>query len=67
LCCSRRPFAGAWIETHLLILDRAAKEVALREAWRYFGYFALISNEKMDAVTALQLYRMKDVVGKAFG
>lgn len=34
---------------------------------RYLGYFALITNETMDAFTALHLYRMKDVVEKAFG
>ena len=45
----------------------AVNEEALKKARRYFGYFALISNEKMDAFTALQLYRMKDVVEKAFG
>lgn len=43
------------------------KEDAIKEARRYFGYFALITNEKMDAFTALHLYRMKDVVEKAFG
>lgn len=43
------------------------KEDAIREARKYLGYFALITNEKMDAFTALQLYRMKDVVEKAFG
>lgn len=43
------------------------KEEAIREARRYYGYFALLSNEKMDAVTALKLYRTKDVVEKAFG
>lgn len=43
------------------------KEDAIKEARRYFGYFALITNEKMDAFTALRLYRMKDVVEKAFG
>lgn len=42
------------------------KEEALRDAKKYFGYFSLISNEKMDAFTALKLYRMKDVVEKAF-
>ena len=31
------------------------------------GYFALITNETMDAFTALHLYRKKDVVEKAFG
>lgn len=44
-----------------------AKEDALKEAKRYFGYFALATNEKMDAFTALKIYRMKDVVEKAFG
>lgn len=43
------------------------KEDAIKEARRCFGYYALISNEKMDAVTALHLYRMKDVIEKAFG
>ncbi len=43
------------------------KEDAIKEARRYLGYFALITNEKMDAFTALHLYRMKDVVEKAFG
>lgn len=43
------------------------KENAIKAARRYLGYFALITNEKMDAFTALHLYRMKDVVEKAFG
>jgi len=43
------------------------KEDAIKEARRYLGYFVLVSNEKMDAFTALHLYRMKDVVEKAFG
>ncbi len=34
---------------------------------RYYGFFALITNETMDAITALELYRNKDVVEKAFG
>ena len=43
------------------------KDKAIREAKKYMGYFALISNETMDATTALHLYRRKDVVEKAFG
>ncbi len=43
------------------------KEAAVKEAKRYYGFFALISNEKMDATTALEIYRNKDVVEKAFG
>lgn len=34
---------------------------------RYYGFFALITNETMDAVTALELYRNKDLAEKAFG
>ena len=45
----------------------AVRPDAIREAKRYFGYFALASNEKMDAFTALKIYRMKDIVEKAFG
>ena len=42
------------------------KEDAIRKGRRYLGYFALITNEKMDAFTALHLYRMKDIVEKGF-
>ena len=43
------------------------KEEAVQKAKRYFGFFALISNETMDAISALEIYRNKDVVEKAFG
>ena len=43
------------------------KEDAVVLAMRYYGFFALITNETMDALTALELYRTKDVVEKAFG
>ena len=43
------------------------KDDVIKAARRNIGYFALITNEKMDAFTALHLYRMKDVVEKAFG
>jgi transposase len=43
------------------------KDEIVRKTKRYYGYFALLSNEKMDAMTALQLYRNKDIVEKAFG
>ena len=42
-------------------------EEAVKKTKRYYGYFVLLSNEKMDAVTALQIYRSKDLVEKAFG
>ena len=40
---------------------------AVREAKRYYGFFTLITNETMDVTTALEIYRNKDVVEKAFG
>lgn len=43
------------------------KEDAVAKSKRYFGFFTLISNEKMSAKEALQIYRNKDVVEKAFG
>ena len=42
-------------------------EDAVKKAKRYFGFFALVTNEKMGSVQALRLYRNKDVVEKAFG
>jgi len=43
------------------------KAEAVAKAKRWFGFFALLSNETMDASTALELYRNKDLVEKAFG
>lgn len=43
------------------------KEDVIKKSKRYYGYFALISNETMDAATALELYRAKDIIEKAFG
>lgn len=42
-------------------------EEAVAKAKRYYGFFALLTNEKMDAITTLELYRNRDVVEKAFG
>jgi transposase len=43
-----------------------ANEEAMAEAKRNYGYFALLSNEIKDAVEALEVYRNKDLVEKAF-
>lgn len=43
------------------------RQEVVDKAKRYYGFFALISNETMDAITALEVYRNKDVVEKAFG
>ena len=42
-------------------------EEAVKKHKRYFGYFVLLGNEKMDAITALTLYRNKDLIEKSFG
>ncbi len=43
-----------------------AKEAALATAKANYGYFALLSNDIKDAVKALEIYRNKDLVEKAF-
>ena len=43
------------------------KEEIIKEVKRYYGFFTLVSNETMDAKRALEIYRNKDVVEKAFG
>ena len=43
-----------------------AKEQALAEAKRNYGYFTLVSNEIKDPIKALEIYRNKDLVEKAF-
>lgn len=45
----------------------AAKQSAIDEAKRNYGYFALISNEIKDPIAAIEIYRNKDLVEKAFG
>lgn len=45
----------------------SVKEDAVKKAKCYYGFFALITNETMDSITALELYHNKDVVEKAFG
>lgn len=60
-----------------MVMDRGAssgdnltppftEDVAAKEK-RLSGFFALLTTETMDAVTALELYRSKFLVEKAFG
>ena len=44
-----------------------ANQEAINEAKKNYGYFALISNEVKDPIEALELYRNKDLIEKAFG
>jgi len=41
--------------------------VCMDRAIKNYGYFALLSNEIKDPIKALEIYRNKDLVEKAFG
>jgi len=56
--CKTTPVRG----TQVTVISETVKE-----AKRHFGFFALMSNKTMDSITAIELYRNKDVVEKAFG
>ena len=43
------------------------KQDVIDEAKKNYGYFVLLSNEVKDPIEALELYRNKDLVEKAFG
>ena len=64
------PLYKKYFETTLTpkrgIKVRVKQEVIEREK-RYYGFFALFTNQAMSAITALEIYRNKDVVEKAFG
>jgi len=44
-----------------------AKDSVIKEVKKNYGYFALVSNEVKDPIEALEIYRNKDLVEKAFG
>jgi transposase len=44
----------------------SCKDEAIRKQLRQFGYFALLSNEVKDPAVALEIYRKRDIVEKAF-
>lgn len=54
-------------ETPVRGIKVTGKSKAMEEAKRYYGYFALLSNDIKDASEALRIYRNKDLVEKAFG
>ena len=39
---------------------------AVKATQRNYGHFTLLSNGKIDAMTALELFRNKDLIEKAF-
>lgn len=44
-----------------------ARQDVIDEAKKNYGYFAMLSNEIKDPIEALEIYRNKDLVEKAFG
>jgi len=42
------------------------REEAVKQLKRYFGFFTLLSYENMDSIAALERYRNKDLIEKAF-
>ena len=43
------------------------KADAIRQTKRYFGFFVLMTNETMNTIRVLEIYRNKDLTEKAFG
>jgi len=43
------------------------RQDVVNETKKNYGYFVLLSNEVKDSIEALEIYRNKDLVEKAFG
>ena len=54
-------------ETPIRGISLMPKRDAIAEAEKNYGYFALISNDVKDPLDALEIYRSKDMIEKAFG
>jgi hypothetical protein len=58
LTCSRKGRGGK--------LKVGFNDKAIAEAKKYFGYFALVSNQAMDTFTALENYRLREKIEELF-
>ena len=58
LVCSRKGRGGQ--------LKIGFNDHAIAEAKKYFGYFALVSNQAMDAFVALENYRLREKIEELF-
>lgn len=54
-------------ETPVRGVTLTPKQEAISAAEKYYGYFALLSNGVKDPLEALEIYRSKDLIEKAFG
>ena len=57
-CIKNTPARGSKITVRQDVIDKTKEN---------YGYFALLSNEIKDPIKALEIYRNKDVIEKAFG
>jgi transposase len=55
------------IETPVRGISLTPKQEAISAVEKYYGYFALLSNGVKDPLEALEIYRSKDLIEKAFG
>jgi hypothetical protein len=58
LTCSRKGRGGR--------LKVGFNDEAIAEAMKYFGYFALVSNQTMDTFTTLENYRLREKIEELF-
>jgi len=54
-------------ETPVRGITLTPKQETINKAEKNYGYFALITNEVKDPLEALNIYRTKDLIEKAFG
>jgi transposase len=54
-------------ETPVRGVKLTPKQEAISAVEKYYGYFALLSNGVKDPLEALEIYRSKDLIEKAFG
>ena len=54
-------------ETPIRGVTLTPKQEAIDSARKNYGYFALLSNDVKDPLEALEIYRSKDLIEKAFG
>ncbi len=54
-------------ETPVRGMALTPKQEAIDAVEKYYGYFALLSNGVKDPLEALEIYRAKDLIEKAFG
>lgn len=56
-----------WNTTPIRGVNVTPKSEVIRKAEQFLGYFSLISNGIKDPIEALEIYRTKDLIEKAFG